>query len=93
MTPDVGKYLYLTGYLYPHLVIILVVCPLKSLVDSHIRELRNRVISAASLSVNEVDLHNLLKEAYAFLFVSSSYKTRSGQTQLLRPLIPIVRCG
>ena len=32
------------------------------LVDSHIRELRNRVISAASLSINDVDLHNLLKE-------------------------------
>ena len=48
--------------------------------DSHIRELRNRGISAASLSIKEVNLQNLLKEAYAFLFVSPSYKTRSGET-------------
>ena len=38
--------------------------------DSHIRELRNRGISAASLSSEDVDEHNLLKEAYAFLFGS-----------------------
>ena len=37
---DVGKFLFLSGYSYPHLVIILVVCPLKSLVDFHICKLR-----------------------------------------------------
>ena len=46
LLPDVCKYLCLSGYSYPHHAIILVVCPLKSLVDSHIRELRNRGISA-----------------------------------------------
>ena len=40
--PDVCEYLSLRGYSYPRHAIILVVCPLKSLVDSHIRELRNR---------------------------------------------------
>ena len=40
--PDVCKYLSLRGYSYPRHAIILVVCPLKSVVDSHIRELRNR---------------------------------------------------
>ena len=39
LLPDVCKYLCLSGYSYPHHVIILVVCPLKSLVDSHLREL------------------------------------------------------
>ena len=50
--------------------IILVVCPLKSLVDSLIRELRNRGISATSLSSEDVDENNLLKGAYSFVFGS-----------------------
>ena len=68
LIPDIGKYLYLTGFSYPHHVIIVFVCPLKSLVDSHIHELRNGGISAAGLSSEEFDEYNLLKEAYAFLF-------------------------
>ena len=55
LLPDVCKYLCLSGYSYSYHAIILVVCPLKSLVDSHIRELRNRGISAASLSGEDVD--------------------------------------
>jgi len=39
-------------------------------VDSHIRELRNRGISAASLSSEDVDKDNLLKGAYSFVFRS-----------------------
>ena len=56
----------------PSHAIILVVCPLESLVDSsfHIRELRNRGISLPSLSSEDVDEHNLLKEAYALLLGS-----------------------
>ena len=69
LIPAVGKYLYLTGSSYPHHVIILVACPLKSLVDSpNIRELQNRGISAAGLSSEDINEHNLLKEAYVFLF-------------------------
>jgi len=56
--------------LFINRAIILVVCPLKSLVDSHIRELRNRGISAASLSSEDVDENNLLKGAYSFVFGS-----------------------
>ena len=52
--PDVCKYFSLRGYSYPRHAIILVVCPLKSLVDSHIRELRNRGVSATSLSSPDV---------------------------------------
>jgi len=39
-------------------------------VDSHTRELRNRGISAASLSSEDVDENNLLKGAYSFVFGS-----------------------
>ena len=66
---DVCKYLCLSDYSYPHHVIILVVCPLKSLVDSHLPELQNRGISAASLSSKDVG-NNLLKGIYSFVFGS-----------------------
>ena len=66
--PDVCKYLSLRGYSYPRHAIILVVCPLKSLVDSHIRELRNRGVSATSLSSRDVDDQNLVSRCiYHFL--------------------------
>ena len=66
--PDVCKYLSLRGYSYPRHAIILVVCPLKSLVDSHIRELRNRGISATSLRSPDVDDQNLVTQCiYHFL--------------------------
>ena len=61
---------HLSGYSYPHHAIILVVCPLKSLVDSHICELQNCGISAASLSSEDIDENNLLKGAYSFVFGS-----------------------
>lgn len=70
LLPDVCKYLCLSGYSYPHHAIILVVCPLKSLVDSHLRELRNRDISSASLRSEDVDENNLLKGTYSFVFGS-----------------------
>ena len=44
--------------------------PLKSLVDSHLRELRNRGISSASLRSEDVDENNLLKGTYSFVFGS-----------------------
>ena len=40
LLPDVCKYLCLSSYSYPYHAIILIVCPLKSMVDSHLRELR-----------------------------------------------------
>ena len=53
---DVYKYLSLRGFSYPRHAIILVVCPLKSLVDSHIRELRKRGLSQAATSLNSPDV-------------------------------------
>ena len=62
--PAVCKYLSLRGYSYPRHAIILVVCPVKSLVDSDIRELRNRGVSATSLSSPEVDDQNLVSRCF-----------------------------
>lgn len=69
LIPDGGKYLYLLGYSYPHHAIILVVCPLKSLVDSCIHELQSRDISAANLSSEDVDECNLLQKVYMPFFL------------------------
>ena len=69
LLPDVCKYLCLSDYSYPHHAIILVVCPLKSLVDSHLPRLQNRGISAASLSSTDIR-NNLLKGIYSFVFGS-----------------------
>ena len=67
LLPDVCKYLSLRGY-SPRHAISLVVCPLKSLVDSHIRELRNRGLSATILSSPDVDDQNLVSRCiYNFL--------------------------
>ena len=61
LLPDVCKYVCLSCYSCPYQAIILVVCPLKSLM-----ELRKRAISAASLSSEDVDENNLLKGTYFF---------------------------
>jgi len=76
LLPDVCKYLYLSGYSYPHHATILVVSP-KSLVDSHIRELQNRGISVASLSSEDKKLM-----AFYLEVLSPSYKTSKWRNML-----------
>ena len=69
----------LTGYSYPHRVIILVVCTLKFLVDSRIRKLQNRGIST------KTSTSTISKEAYAFLFGSpEAFLLNEKWTYLLR---------
>ena len=48
--------------------IVVIICPLKSLVESHIRELINRGASAVSLTGDSVDVENILKGKYSFVF-------------------------
>ena len=47
--PDVCEELFLRGYPFPRDAIVVVFCPWKSLVDSHIHELTDRGITCASL--------------------------------------------
>ena len=94
LLPDVCKYLCLSGYSYPHHAIILVVCPLKSLVDSHLRELRNRGISSASLRSEDVDENNLPKGTYSFVFGSpESFLQNEKWRHMLRSNVYQDRCG
>ena len=79
---DLGEYLSLTGYSYLHHVIILVVCPLKSLEDSRILYLRNRGISATSLN-KKASMSTICSKKRMSFYLEvprPSYKTRSGET-------------
>lgn len=53
--PGVCSYLHNRGFPYPKAAITIVVCPLTSLVESHIRELDRRGIQSCSLSGKNLD--------------------------------------
>ena len=49
LVPKVCEYLHDHGFEYPKAAILVVVCPLSALIDSHIQELKDHGISACSL--------------------------------------------
>ncbi|XP_022787695.1 Bloom syndrome protein homolog [Stylophora pistillata] len=67
---DFCHVLSLRGYDYPRNAIVLVICPLKSLIDSHIRELHYHGITATSLTGDEIDESGILKGKYSYVFAS-----------------------
>ena len=68
--PDLCRELFLRGFPYPRNAIVVVVCPLNSLVESHIRELHTRGITATSLTGDDVDEDRLLCGHYSFIFAN-----------------------
>jgi ATP-dependent DNA helicase RecQ len=66
--PDICRELSSRGLPFPSNAIIVVVCPLKSLVDSHIRELSKRGIRATCLSAD--DDKGILSGSYSIVFGS-----------------------
>ena len=52
--PKVCEYLHDHGFEYPKAAILVVVCPLSSLIDSHIQELKDHGISACSLTDQDI---------------------------------------
>ena len=68
--PDLCRELFLRGFPYPRNAIVVVVCPLNSLVESHIRELHTRGITATSLTGDDVDEDKLLCGYYSFIFAN-----------------------
>ncbi|KXJ06971.1 ATP-dependent DNA helicase Q-like SIM [Exaiptasia diaphana] len=67
--PDICEELSLRGRDYPRKAVILVVCPLNSLVNTHIRELHSREITATSL-VGDVDEEKVLRGEFSFVFAN-----------------------
>ena len=57
------------GFAYPRNAIILVICPLNSLVDYHIRELHSRAITATSLTGDLLE-KEILRGQYSYVFAS-----------------------
>ena len=66
--PDICSRLNKRGFQYPENPILLVICPLVSLVESHMEELKARQISAAYLSGEEVDESGIKAGKYSVVF-------------------------
>ena len=50
LAPKVCSYLHDRGFIYPKAAIVVVICPLNALIDSHILELKEHGIPACSLA-------------------------------------------
>ena len=62
LVPKVCEYLHDHGFEYPKAVILVVVCPLSALIDSHIQELKDHGRSACSLTDQDIlELGELLR--------------------------------
>ncbi|XP_022794673.1 uncharacterized protein LOC111333389 isoform X2 [Stylophora pistillata] len=70
LLPDLCRQLSVRGYSYPTNPIIMVICPLKSLIESHIRELQSYGLTAAAVSGDEVNDDAILRGEYSFVFGS-----------------------
>ena len=66
---DFCKELFIGGFAYPRNAIILVICPLNSPMDSHIRELHSRDITATSLTGDLLE-KEMLRGQYSYVFAS-----------------------
>ena len=71
------------GLSFPHQAIILVVCPLNSLVESHIRELDNLGMKACSLSGENIDEEKIFAGHYSFVFTSPETIINNGKWRKL----------
>lgn len=75
MAPIVAKKLG-TAHNFPVNPILLIICPLNSLIDSHVRELKKRGLRATSLS-DEDDEQEILNGKFTFVFCNPESIIRS----------------
>ena len=68
--PDMCSRLNRRGYSYPSNAILLVICPLVSLVESQMKELEKRQISSAYLAGDNVDKKGIKAGQYSVVFSS-----------------------
>ena len=62
----VCEYLHDQGFEYPKAAILVVVCPLSTLIDSHIQELKDHGISACSLTDQDILKDYVSKHSIVF---------------------------
>ena len=71
LLPGIRRALNTLGYTsYPKKAIILVICPLNALIESHMKELRQRSISCTCLSGNDADQDGAYNGDYSFVFAN-----------------------
>ena len=70
LVPDVCSLLQLQGLDYPKNAILIVICPLNALVDSHINELCERGISACSLTEGNFSEDDLKAGKYSIVLTN-----------------------
>lgn len=70
LIPDICTRLNALNLPYPSAPILLVVCPLNSLIDSHLKELQKRGISAVCLSSDELDEAGVIAGQYSIVFAN-----------------------
>ena len=68
--PSICSMLAARGLDYPEKPITVVICPLVSLINSHIQELRSHGFSAACLSGDDIDEKGIERGDYSFIFTS-----------------------
>ena len=71
LLPGICRALNTMGYTsYPKKAIVLVICPLNALIESHMKELRQRSISCTCLSGNDADQDGAYNGDYSVVFAN-----------------------
>ena len=66
LVPKVCECLHDQGFQYPKAAILVVICPLSALIDSHIQELKDHGISACSLTDQDILVEDVAKHSIVF---------------------------
>ena len=81
--PDICRRLAASGFKYPESPILLVICPLVSLITSHTKELESHGISSACLSGDAVDEEGRKAGKYSVVFASPESLIRNENWRLM----------
>ncbi len=70
IVPEICLYLHNHGFPYPKNAILLIICPLNALINSHLRELEHRGIKACTLKDGMFEEDDLLSGKYSMIFTN-----------------------
>ena len=70
IVPTMCSYLHSQGCHFPKAVIIIVICPLNSLIESHLKELEKSRITAAKLSGQDINKSGIIEGKYSIVFAN-----------------------
>ncbi|CAB4010341.1 Werner syndrome ATP-dependent helicase-like [Paramuricea clavata] len=70
LIPGICRYLNKTGFPYPSNPILIVICPLNALIESHLKELSACGVSACSLSDGSVNIDDLIAGKFSIVLAS-----------------------